>query len=268
MMGMFHTFAGRPMDTKTARFLIELNNRFYRDHAASFSATRQAPWPGWERVLDEAAPQLAVCDAPRVLDLACGNLRFERFLSSCLATTPACWAVDAADELSADAPRGDSLRYRHADILGALLEGHDPLAGIPACDLSVCFGFMHHVPGARLRAAVGDLLAAHTRPHGFIALSFWRFLDDERLAAKADAADARAAAFGLPTTDLDEGDRYLGWQDDRDAWRYCHHFSEADVDACAEHLADAGAHEVCRFSADGRSGALNRYLICRMGDGA
>lgn len=252
------------MDTQTARILIELNNRFYRDHAASFSATRQAPWPGWERVLDATAPHLAACGTPRVLDLACGNLRFERFLSSRLAAPPACWAVDAADELCADAPRIDALTYRHADILGSLLEARDPLAGIPSCDLVVCFGFMHHVPGARLRGAVLDLLAAHTRPHGYLALSFWRFLDDERLAAKADAADARAQAAGLPTAGLDEGDRYLGWQDDPGAWRYCHHFSERDVDACAARLACAGAREVARFSADGRGGGLNRYLICRM----
>ena len=76
------------MDLTTAHELIELNNRFYTEHAASFSATRSAPWEGWNHAA-ELLTQLrwprahnggASCHSPLVLDLACGNLRFERFL--------------------------------------------------------------------------------------------------------------------------------------------------------------------------------------------
>jgi hypothetical protein len=65
-----------------ASSLIQLNNTFYREHSASFSDTRQAPWPGWVRTMDIALEQLdvATIEHPvRVFDLACGNMRFENF---------------------------------------------------------------------------------------------------------------------------------------------------------------------------------------------
>ena len=40
---------------------------------------------------------------------------------------------------------------------------------------------MHHVPGRALRERLLDALAAHTAPGGILALSLWRFMDDERL---------------------------------------------------------------------------------------
>lgn len=59
------------MDTTTAQALIALNNRFYRDNAASFSATRSAPWEGWKQARKHIARAwLGGCDgasdAPRV----------------------------------------------------------------------------------------------------------------------------------------------------------------------------------------------------------
>lgn len=99
------------MNEDVARKLAELNTRFYAQQAASFSKTRQSAWTGWQRVaqllarqagLDGAAvasgdgpeaaaaaggavPEAAVAAGGavpqvRVLDLACGNMRFERFL--------------------------------------------------------------------------------------------------------------------------------------------------------------------------------------------
>ncbi len=79
--------SGRPMDTATARSLIDLNNRFYTRNAASFSATRSAPWAGW-RALSELLAQhgwsspdddgTGAAEERRVLDLACGNLSATR----------------------------------------------------------------------------------------------------------------------------------------------------------------------------------------------
>ena len=258
------------MDTATARALIELDTAFYRAHAESFSATRQAPWQGWRQVAGLLRDRARTAGALSVLDLACGNLRFERFLSAELAgCTLAFHAVDNCPEL-VDAPASErAVRLHTVDILGELLAGNDPLAGIPRGDVAVCFGFMHHVPGFELRRAVLDALLAHTEPGGVVAISFWQFMHDERLARKARATtEAHAPELpGGPSPTvpggaaLEAGDYLLPWQDSEHALRYCHHFDDAEIDRLVATLPAGAAREVARFSADGRSGDLNRYLI-------
>ena len=96
-------FRGTALDATTIDFLRQVNNDFYARCAPSFSASRNAPWVGWlsclEAVQDCGAVRL--CDGPdvhlydrataqpgairkgasvRVLDVACGNMRFAAFL--------------------------------------------------------------------------------------------------------------------------------------------------------------------------------------------
>lgn len=257
------------MDAKTARSLIALDNRFYADHAASFSATRSTPWAGWTQLV-EALGRTGWLTSRRelsVLDLACGNLRFERFLSKALPGVRFhITALDACPALAGDAGLAN-VEYRQLDILSALFAVPDAspeLADRP-CELAVCFGFMHHVPGAALRRRVLDALLDATAAGGMLAISFWSFMDDPRLAAKARAADSSALEMPpfprFSAAALDDGDHFLGWQRDPSALRYCHHFDEREIDGLAAHAASHGAHEVARFSADGASGALNRYLL-------
>lgn len=273
------------MDGHAMRGLIELDNRFYREHAGSFSATRSAPWDGWRELAGFLRSEggwggcpRASADGPsvrHVFDLACGNLRFERFLMSEFPQVDLSFtAWDGCPGL-AEAKEGLPLSYRGIDILGLLLHGAQAgdAPGEPAA-LSVCFGFMHHVPGEELRQGLLKLLVGSTEPEGVVAVSFWQFMSDPRLRRKAAAADALAAAAaaskatsggpdapaeGAPWP-LDEGDHYLGWQGDPSPLRYCHHFDEAEIDRLA---ASAGplARELARYSADGASGALNRYLL-------
>ena len=254
------------MERAFAQRLIELNNRFYRLNAPSFSRTRQAPWPGWERALEIAGEHLGHGqgdpDRPfRVFDLACGNLRFEAFLAEETDRPLELYGVDSCDELAfdesghADAVTG--FMYRKLDV--ALL------ADVPAADLSVCFGFMHHVPGVELREDVLRMLLARTRAGGIAAVSFWAFAEDPRLARKAVGATARAAKEppfeGFLPRSLEPGDYLLDWQGAA-PYRYCHSFSEDEVSRLAEAVS-GDADEVGRFSADGRAGNLNRYLILR-----
>lgn len=254
------------MDIETERTLIELNNRFYREHADTFSATRRAPWPGWERLARLVEERGGLPGGPAVLDLACGNLRFERFAGARFEqAAPTFYAVDDSAELAELAPSLPGVLCRRVDLLAELQAGRDPLPGLPPCDLTVCFGFLHHVPGAQLRERLLDLMVRATAPGGILALSLWRFMDDPRLAAKAAAADALAEAAGLPCAELDVGDHYLGWQDDPRPLRFCHHFDDTGIDACAARLERRGAIEIARYDADGRSGALNRYLVFRKG---
>ena len=65
----------------------------------------------------------------------------------------------------------------------------------------------------------------------------------------------------LPT--LDQGDFILGWKNKPNAYRYCHHFAEEEIDALAASVADR-ADVAARFLADGRTGDMNSYLVLRV----
>ena len=266
------------MDETTARKLSRLTGLFYEQVSLSFSQTRQAPWPGWDTVLDIALP--ASWQARRkpyhLLDLACGNLRFERYCAERMqgqlpdATSDAveplviAHALDDCDALVEEGSVEGGLvqvRYRHLDIAEELFAGHDPASRLEAgpCDLSVCFGFMHHLALPEHRVRVLEALVRATRPGGYVALSLWQLSNSVRLLSKARATTARACAqLGIEA--LGQGDYLLGWQGRSDVWRYCHDFSEDEV---ADLLLAVGdrACEVARFSADGATGNLNRYLV-------
>ena len=249
------------MDAETARKLIALNNRFYAKHAMSFSATRNAPWAGWTHLADTLNRfgwGEAGAGARSVLDLACGNLRFERFLAG--AFPELALRIEAVDGCLAlaDGTGVPSVSFRQLDILAVLLG--DPRAAVfpeRSYDLTACFGFMHHVPGKNLRRRILDALIDATAPGGFIALSFWQFMNDKRLSAKAEHTGIPAS---ISAAELDADDRFLGWQDDARPLRYCHHFGEPEIDELVSH-ATPRARELARWSADGSSGTLNRYLL-------
>jgi len=251
------------LDLETAQRLSQLTSEFYASVNLSFSQTRQAPWSGWERVTELSG--LRELRSPRVLDLACGNLRFEHFLEQVLdATEPQFFAFDSCDELVGETPLVCKSHYLHIDIAEALFAGDDLAAtlGVLDCDLSVCFGFMHHLALPQHRADVLDALVSCTAPGGTVAVSFWQLSHSEKLLAKAQRTTRdRAPELGL--SGLGEGDYLLGWQGSTDVLRYCHDFSEAEIDDLVRSVGSR-ASEIARFSSDGASGDLNRYLVLRV----
>ena len=319
------------MDKQTAEILCNLTSDFYRREAASFSQTRNHPWPGWRRCLEamEGLEELKALEGPgekplRVLDVACGNLRFERFLLQ--EFSEAKWdfcAVDNCDDLalraigdlsegaidgmaaagdtmsptaiaaanetgSMLAAAGPSVRYVHADVMGELLAG-SPLACTSAeasekpFDIAVAFGFMHHIPGHEKRCSFLRALLERVCSGGHVAVSFWRFMAEEKLASKAvetteralrviaaglvdvaadEPAVATSGSAAAASIQLEENDYLLGWRDSQEVFRYCHHFSESEISALANAVADV-ATVAARFHADGRTGDLNTYLVLR-----
>lgn len=300
---------GEGMELGTAHALCALNNEFYRRQSESFSATREASWTGWERVLsfvpqascggmESASSGVSHADRLRVLDVACGNFRFERFLAAKYEGAFYALGVDSCDAMAFSALEGrdfgeGSVDYLHADVVGRLLEDdrRDGIFGLSAreggsveFDVVVSFGFMHHIPGKRNRLALLRALVEAVRPGGIVAVSLWRFMDDERLARKARAitervreetgeeaaqkgseADAAPSGTMTPRLDLSDfecGDYLLGWKDDSSALRYCHHFDDAEISSLISCVSGA-AMLLDRFSADGKSGRLNEYLVFR-----
>lgn len=238
-------------DNQTARRLIELNTEFYRLQAASFSQTRHAAWTGWGRLADG----LSLDSHAKVLDLACGNLRFERFLQERFPLTRL--EFDAVDNCPALSVGAKDIPVRDLDLAQALLDGRRP--ELSAHDLAVSFGFMHHLPTFEMRSGLLELLARATAPGGVFSVSFWQFMDDEGLAAKAEQTTARGISE-LGITGLGARDYLIGWQAKPGVYRYCHHFDDTEVDALAAHIADR-AQLVDSYRADGRTGRLNRYLV-------
>lgn len=207
----------------------------------------------------------------RVLDLACGNLRFERYLADALpGRMLSGYAVDNCDSLVEAGERNESdalsrIAFQNLDAIERLSAGclRKALEAPDAsCDLAVSFGFMHHVPLERWRAGLLRALVAKVRPGGFVAVSFWRFLNSAKLARKAQETTSRARAeLGIP--ELPGNDYLLGWQDTQGLYRYCHHFDEPEIERLLAMVADS-ADLVSRFEADGKTGNLNEYVVLRV----
>ena len=237
------------LDKNHIRLLRE-TSRFYREVGSEFSETRQHAWPGWERVLNY------VPNAPfSLLDVASGNLRFERFLAEKRASFHAL-ALDACPDSAARAPHTQAIQ---ADVLAR------PLAALTenrTFDLVVSFGFMHHIPDARLRQDFLEQLLSRVAARGHLVVSFWQFGKDPRIAANADEVPARFAAAN-PTISLEAGDYLLGWRNKSDVFRFCHTFTDQEARqlglAAAQNLHNIEL--VDSFHADGKTRNLNYYLV-------
>lgn len=306
----------KAMTRTTMRALCQLNTEFYKRNAASFSQTRTAPWEGWRRCMaacgfddsDEAAlgqPENAQT-ADSVLDIACGNLRFEAFLAN---TYPhidwSFFAVDNCEPLVASGQEdiAKKVHFTCEDIVSNLLEAlpaAEP-ANIPALaaatpfDLVVSFGFLHHIPSFDLRRQFLLEALSQVKPGGYLVVSFWQFLNDHAKRAKIEQTHVEALALfagcaetrtndrealdrgvGSSSSDnpnpsclkppaffagsLEPNDYFLGWKNEPGNYRYCHHFSNEEIDRIIAALAPH-ATVVESFSADGKPGNLNRYVV-------
>lgn len=251
--------------------LCALTGEFYRANAESFSQTRQSPWQGWVRLLEVMDARAAERELLRMLDVACGNLRFERYLADALpGRMLSGWAVDNCEPLVEAGERSEfgplsRIAFQNLDVIERLSAGclREALEAPDAsCDLAVSFGFMHHVPLERWRVELLRALVAKVRSGGFVAVSFWRFLNSDKLAGKAKETTSRARAeLGIP--ELPPNDYLLGWQDTQGLYRYCHHFDELEIERLLAAVADS-AELVSRFEADGKTGNLNEYVVLRV----
>ncbi len=247
------------MDRASIAFLRDLNNRFYEGCAQSFSATRSLPWEGWLRCAGHAPASRPL----RVLDVACGNMRFEAFLEKEFGDRAPLefYAVDDCDAL---APLREGGAFQKLDIVGLLCDGTSVASSIdsPNCDFVGCFGFMHHIPSFDFRERLLKALIDKAASGGVVCVSFWRFMSDARIASRASRDLSDFGVQGSPA--LEENDFFLGWKNEPGLARYCHHFDEEEVNRLIEAAcSDSRATLADEFFADGKSGELNHYVVLK-----
>ena len=284
------------MDYQTKKLLQALTTEFYAKVAASFSETRSAPWQGWSRVVDEICSR-RFAKPLSVLDVGCGNLRFEKYLLSrgvdfeavCVDNCEALMAKGLAHgekvlsskraafageevldgESVTEGTLESQVELRECDVMGWLLDAETNMPGFSqageAFDFICAFGFLHHVPSMERRVALLQALGALLKPDGLLAVSFWQFAKDDRLLNRAEATTEIARErFGDLV--LEPGDYLLGWKNASDVFRYCHSFSEKEITSLSEALSPR-LREVTRFCADGKSGDLNCYVVWQCSEG-
>ena len=178
------------MNTETARALCDITSAFYRDNAASFSSTRHGAWAGWERALDQAG---FTCENPpaRVLDVACGNMRFLGFLEK--------------------RHPGRSFDYRAVDNCSALARSGTPADARPSAP--VASGSRVPSGEAGECALVGELASAASSPSGgnaSDALGLARGPERGKSPGASGRVDAPASASTVRFARVDIANALLG----------------------------------------------------------
>jgi SAM-dependent methyltransferase len=237
------------MSPETVLALNQINRRFYRTSAETFSASRDYPWLGWERIVG------GLPGPPKsVLDVGCGNARFGAYLAAWLGREFSYLGLDASAELLALARRRSDLppdtTLLERDLVAGPCAEALPGGGYP---LVAAFGLLHHVPSFARRRELLRALAERLEPGGRLAVSLWRFGAFERFRHKRVPFEPP-----IETADLEPGDFLLSFGEAPGAVRYCHFLDEEEIGRL---LAETALPCLDRFSADGREGALNDYLV-------
>lgn len=285
------------MRDATRRALNALNRRFYDARGDAFDASRDHPWPGWQRALREMQAAVPDADPRRVLDVGCGNGRFAAHVAHADARPTQYLGIDSSRPLLdrarqslQDTPPHFTAELRELDFLEPTcaeprspepdtLEPTrpEPDSSEPArlepdvtgphaipegtWDWIVVFGVLHHVPSEVLRRELVEVLAARLAPGGVLVLTAWQFADRERFARSifpTDAVSAQAEENGFDASDLEPGDHLLGFGGNAAVPRYCHHLDHDEFDRLTAGL---GLTLTAEFEADGKSADLNLYRV-------
>jgi SAM-dependent methyltransferase len=251
------------MNRDTVLALNAINRAFYSSHAASFSATRQSAWRGFERAVAWIAGARPAGGVPRILDVGCGNARFAEALLAVLDPPFAYVGIDASNALLAEP------RARHADHREFRFTTHDFVTdrlesalGPEHFHTILLLGVLHHVPGRATRQSLLAECAQRLAPGGVLVLTLWRFEHLERLRKRLvpwpDLPDRGGPVLDL--AELEPGDHLLPFGPSDDALRYCHALSD---DESSELLASVPLERADTWLADGETEDLNEWCVLR-----
>lgn len=241
------------MKKTTVNKLNQINKKFYKQISGDFSRTRQSGWAGWDRLFGLIKDMKGMS----VLDVGCGNGRFGKFLQENFTGEFSYVGIDSNQALLEEAEKSlvslESCRLIRADVLEG--EEMENLRS-DSFDLIVVFGVMHHVPSHDLRERLINLWVSKLNDSGILVLSFWRFERNARF--KSKTVEWKNTGYADLKPDLEEGDSLLTWNNNVDYLRYCHKFSDVEIENYSQ---GSGLKLLDSFQADGSSGDLNTYLV-------
>lgn len=126
--------------------------------------------------------------------------------------------------------------------------------------LMTSFGLWHHIPSYELRLYNLHLLAERLAENGRLCVSFWQFAEDSAYAHKLIKPESLVDKVGVVADEFETGDFFLGWQDEAEALRYCHSFSDEEINRLAHDL--GLPYRILVGSGNDRT---NRYLVAGLG---
>ena len=151
--------------------IIDLNTDFYKKTQEQFSKTRQHPWKGWDKVLENLKKSLNKVETLSILDLGCGNGRFYKFLKNELTESEfrkiEFTGFDINEYFLAECKKHyPEANWEFVDIfsdLSDLTNKYDAVA---------CFGVTHHVPKVEFNDWFDEVIDL-VKENGIIYVSFW-----------------------------------------------------------------------------------------------
>jgi tRNA (uracil-5-)-methyltransferase TRM9 len=223
--------------------LIDINRNFYHHQREHFSATRQHGWHGWKTLIEP----MTRFQKPSILDLGCGNGRFGSFLANQKITYSSYLGIDSNAGLL-NAAKGSvpgPTRWLEADITNPNL--WETISD--RFDVIVLFGVLHHIPGFDQRHQLLKSLHHLLVENGLLIASFWQPMHLPAFSRKR--IDWSAA--NLDESEVEPYDYLLNWDNDGIP-RYCHHFTNEEIDRLIENIPSQLQD---RYEAD----KLNHYVV-------
>ena len=233
------------MKTSTTKKLQSLNYKFYKQHAADFSDSRNYIQPGIVRSLEMLIPYNSL------LDIGCGNGR--TLLEANKTQTKYNYVgIDFSVEMMSNAPICSNAVFICLDITS-----HNWITGFQQpFDAVACFSVLHHIPGQNKRLQILNDIYNILKPGGRCVISVWQFLETPRLRRKIVAWER----VGLTKQSVEHNDYLIDWKRGNYGIRYVHHFSQSSLINLCE---TAGFQVDKSFHMDGKNDNLGLYLILR-----
>ena len=221
------------MQTATIESLIRLNQVFYMTYADSFHKTRQSPWNGWNDIL----PLLPTQTESVYVDVGSGNGRWFRFLTEHQVSITSAIGFDLDTYMLGQARfsfiKDSRFRFYQSDCIDSI---DDCLAHVGTPQVITSFGLWHHIPSYELRLTLLKKLFERVSPGGTIVVSCWQFAADDTYRSKLISPSIVVQQTGIDPAEFEQGDYFLGWRSEASILRYCHSFSDEEINSLVREI--------------------------------